>query len=31
MTKSVLRGDPDRGGTIRQALKGKLAEFVNRS
>jgi pyruvate dehydrogenase (quinone) len=31
MAMSVLRGDPDRGGTIRQALKGKLQEFVTRS
>jgi pyruvate dehydrogenase (quinone) len=31
MAKAIYRGDPDRGGMIRQALKGKLAEFVTRS
>jgi pyruvate dehydrogenase (quinone) len=31
MAKAIYRGDPDRGGIIRQALKGKLAEFVTRS
>ena len=31
MARSIYRGDPDRGGVIRQALKGKLAEFVTRS
>jgi pyruvate dehydrogenase (quinone) len=31
MARSVLRGDPDRGDTIRQALKGKLQEFVTRT
>ena len=31
MAKSILKGDPDRGGTIRQALKAKLQEFVGGS
>jgi pyruvate dehydrogenase (quinone) len=31
MAKAIYRGDPDRGGMIRQALKGKLAELVTRS
>jgi pyruvate dehydrogenase (quinone) len=31
MAKAIYRGDPDRGGMIRQALKGKLEEFVTRS
>jgi pyruvate dehydrogenase (quinone) len=31
MAKAIYRGDPDRGGMIRQALKAKLAEFVTRS
>jgi pyruvate dehydrogenase (quinone) len=31
MAKAIYRGDPDRGGMIREALKGKLAEFVTRS
>ncbi|MDX6707441.1 MAG: hypothetical protein QOI48_3287 [Solirubrobacteraceae bacterium] len=31
MAKSIFKGDPDRGGMIRQALKGKLQEFVTRS
>jgi pyruvate dehydrogenase (quinone) len=31
MARAIYRGDPDRGGMIRQALKGKLAEFVTRS
>src|SRR4051794_24132128 len=31
MAKSIYHGDPDRGGMIREALKGKLAEFVTRS
>jgi pyruvate dehydrogenase (quinone) len=31
MAKAIYRGDPDRGGMIRQALKGKLADFVTRS
>jgi pyruvate dehydrogenase (quinone) len=31
MAKAIYRGDPDRGGIIREALKGKLAEFVTRS
>jgi pyruvate dehydrogenase (quinone) len=30
MAKSILKGDPDRVGMIRQALKGKLQEFVTR-
>jgi pyruvate dehydrogenase (quinone) len=31
MAKAIYRGDPDRGGIIREALKGKLAELVTRS
>jgi pyruvate dehydrogenase (quinone) len=31
MAKAIHRGDPDRGGMIREALKGKLAELVTRS
>jgi len=31
MAKAIHRGDPDRSGMIRQALKAKLAEFVTRS
>jgi pyruvate dehydrogenase (quinone) len=31
MAKAIYRGDPDRTGMIREALKGKLAEFVTRS
>ena len=31
MAKAIYRGDPDRSGMIRQALKAKLAEFVTRS
>jgi pyruvate dehydrogenase (quinone) len=31
MAKAIYRGDPDRGGMIREALKGKLAELVTRS
>jgi pyruvate dehydrogenase (quinone) len=31
MAKSIFKGDPDRGGIIRQALKGKFQEFVTRS
>src|SRR5918911_1506551 len=31
MAKAIYHGDPDRGGMIREALKGKLAEFVTRS
>jgi len=31
MAKAIYHGDPDRGGMIRQALKGKLEEFVTRS
>jgi pyruvate dehydrogenase (quinone) len=31
MAKAIYHGDPDRGGTIREALKGKLAEFATRS
>jgi pyruvate dehydrogenase (quinone) len=31
MAKAIYRGDPDRGGMIRQALKGKLEELVTRS
>jgi pyruvate dehydrogenase (quinone) len=31
MAKAIYRGDPDRGGMIRQALKAKLAELVTRS
>jgi pyruvate dehydrogenase (quinone) len=31
MARSIFKGDPDRGGMIRQALKGKLQEFVTRS
>jgi len=30
MAQSIFKGDPDRGGMIRQALKGKLEEFVTR-
>ena len=30
MAKAIYRGDPDRGGMIRQAIKGKAEEFVNR-
>jgi pyruvate dehydrogenase (quinone) len=31
MAKAIWKGDPDRGGMVRQALKGKLQEFVTRS
>ena len=31
MAKAIYHGDPDRAGMIRQALKGKLEEFVTRS
>jgi pyruvate dehydrogenase (quinone) len=31
MAKAIYRGDPDRGGIIREARTGKLAEFVTRS
>jgi len=31
MAQAIYRGDPDRGGMIREALKGKLAELVTRS
>jgi pyruvate dehydrogenase (quinone) len=31
MAKAIYHGDPDRGGMIREALKGKLAELVTRS
>ena len=31
MAKSMWKGDPNRGGMARQALKGKLQEFVTRS
>jgi pyruvate dehydrogenase (quinone) len=31
MAKAIYHGDADRGGIIRQALKGKLEEFVTRS
>ena len=30
MAKALLGGDPKAGRIIRQSLKGKLAEFVNR-
>jgi pyruvate dehydrogenase (quinone) len=31
MAQAIWKGDPDRGGMVRQALKGKLTEFVTRS
>src|SRR4051812_37311171 len=31
MAKAIYHGDPDRGGIVRQALKGKLEELVTRS
>src|SRR4051794_34135218 len=31
MAKAIYHGDPDRGGMIRHALRGKLEEFVSRS
>jgi pyruvate dehydrogenase (quinone) len=30
MASAMLKGDPNRGRIIRQSLRGKLAEFVNR-
>src|SRR3954451_1017468 len=30
MAQSIFKGDPDRAGMVRQALKGKLQEFVTR-
>jgi pyruvate dehydrogenase (quinone) len=30
LTSALVKGDPNRGRIIRQSLKGKLAEFVNR-
>jgi pyruvate dehydrogenase (quinone) len=30
MAVAMAKGDPNRGRIIRQSLKGKLAEFVNR-
>jgi pyruvate dehydrogenase (quinone) len=31
MAKAIFRGDADRASIVRQALKGKLQEFVTRS
>src|SRR3954452_8629652 len=31
MAQSIFKGDPDRGGMVRQALKDKLQEFTTRS
>jgi pyruvate dehydrogenase (quinone) len=31
MAQAIYRGDPDRGGMVRQALKEKIQELVTRS